>query len=199
MNEVRRRHPFLEKKGFRVVQEELKQRIISKADTIKRYKKRCTRFKENRMFESNERCFYRNLNEEDKDNMGETNKEENPDGEACTKFWSDIWSNPAEHNAEAEWIQEINEQFKNIETQEELNIDHPKMKERIGKTANWKAPGPDGVHGYWIKKRTSLHPRITCQLNTCMKSGIIPQWMTSGRTFLLLKDPTKGPVPSNYQ
>ena len=31
------------------------------------------------------------------------------------------------------------------------------VKIQCGKMPNWKAPGKDGVQGYWLKKFTSLH------------------------------------------
>ena len=86
MNELKRRHQFLEKKGILTVQEELKQRIRAKADTIKRYNKRCNRFKENRLFDTNQRLFYRNLSENAKDKTIGEREEEKPDKAACTKF-----------------------------------------------------------------------------------------------------------------
>ena len=30
---------------------------------------------------------------------------------------------------------------------------------------NWKSPGPDGVHGYWIKNLSNLHNSIALQLD----------------------------------
>ena len=147
MKELKKRHQFLEKKGFITVQEELKQRIRAKADTIRRYNKRCNRFKENRLFDNNQRMFYRNMGEDVKDKKKE-GIEEKPDKDACTKFWSDIWSNAVEHNEQAEWVKDIDHQLEHIAPQEELVIDLPKLKERLRRMSNWTAAGPDGVHGY---------------------------------------------------
>ena len=36
---------------------------------------------------------------------------------------------------------------------------------------NWKAPGKDGVQGYWSKDLTSLHPHIAVQLNQILDGG----------------------------
>ncbi len=64
---------------------------------------------------------------------------------------------------------------------------------------NWKAPGPDGVRGFWFKKFTSIHESLATALNSCVKKGIVPGWMTKGRTVLIQKDPAKGTVASNYR
>ena len=63
---------------------------------------------------------------------------------------------------------------------------------------NWKAPGPDGVHGYWIKMLVSMQERIALHLQSCITRGEVPDWMTTGRNVLLLKDKRKGNEVSNY-
>ena len=198
VSNLKKRYQFFEKKGIKTIQEELKQRITAKADAIRRYTKRCKRFGENRMFDTNERQFYRNLdaNEEDKKKPGTHG---NPDKDECTKFWSNIWNNRVEHNRNATWLKDIETDLNDIERQRDLIITLPMVRERLGKMANWKAAGPDGVHGYWLKHLKSLHIRIADQLNDCITSGQVPEWMTTGKTFLLIKDPAKGPIPSNYR
>ena len=50
---------------------------------------------------------------------------------------------------------------------------------------NWKAPGRDGVRGYWIKKLNSQHGRLVGQLNEILNGDKqLPEWMTYGRTLL---------------
>ena len=44
--------------------------------------------------------------------------------------------------------------------QEFYQIDVKKVKKQLRKVPNWKAPGPDQVHGYWLKNFSSLHERI---------------------------------------
>ena len=65
--------------------------------------------------------------------------------------------------------------------------------------ANWKASGPDLVHGYWLREFTKLHGSISMQLDECMTTGKVPSWMTKGRTCLMLKDKSKGNIVSNYR
>ena len=49
--------------------------------------------------------------------------------------------------------------------------------------ANWKAAGPDGVQGYWIKKLTECHEGKAEQLDSLLGDGReIPGWMTHGKT-----------------
>ena len=73
------------------------------------------------------------------------------------------------------------------------------VRKQMGKIPNWKAAGPDRVQGYWLKNLSSLHDRIACQLNTVVKSGEVPAWMTYGRTVLCIKDRSKGNAVNNFR
>ena len=64
---------------------------------------------------------------------------------------------------------------------------------------NWKAPGSDDVHGYWLKNVRALHQRMAEQLQHCINNHQAPEWMTTGRTSLVQKDKSKGNVASNYR
>ena len=64
---------------------------------------------------------------------------------------------------------------------------------------NWKSPGPDLVHGFWLKNFSSLHERVRLQLKECLDSEFLPSWLTRGRTSMLQKDKSKGNVASNYR
>ena len=64
---------------------------------------------------------------------------------------------------------------------------------------NWKVSGPDCVQGYWFKRFSSLHSRLTEHLQTCIVVGDVPTWMTKGKTTLIQKDPEKGNAANNNQ
>ena len=83
--------------------------------------------------------------------------------------------------------------------QQNIEITPTKMKERIRKIANWKAPGPDGVYGYWIKVLVPIQEEIAFHLQSCITRGEVPDGMTIGRTLLLLKDRSKENEVSNYR
>ena len=42
-------------------------------------------------------------------------------------------------------------------------------------------------------KFTSIHDRLTLEMNTCLQGEHVPEWMTKGKTTLILKDPIKDP------
>ena len=61
-----------------------------------------------------------------------------------------------EHNNEDEWLNEIKQGIGHL-NQENLKINKEDITKQCKKIPNWKAPGLDGVQGYWIKKITSCH------------------------------------------
>ena len=87
-----------------------------------------------------------------------------PNANESINFWSDILDNKVQHKKRAEWLKELRNNQPNI-LQNDIEIKTRMVKQQVKKTPNWKAPGPDGVQGFWIKKLTSLNERIASQLN----------------------------------
>ena len=198
VNDLKRRHPLLQKKGIKVIQEELKQRVTAKAAKIKRFDSRRKQYTHNKIFRNNQRQFYRNI--DSSDNSSTTcHDQQSLNHDDCLQFWKDIWESPVTHNVDADWIKDIKQDLSDVEKQPSINISKPKLVARVKRMSNWTSPGPDGVHNYWLKHLSSLHGRIADQLNVCLHEHNIPHWMTTGNTYLLLKDPAKGTVPSNYR
>ena len=79
----------------------------------------------------------------------------------------------------------------------EIHVDLLKTTLKI--ISNWKAPGHDGIHGFWFKKFTSIHDRLSLEMNRCLQDAHVPEWMTKGKTILIQKDPSKGTTPNNYR
>ena len=55
---------------------------------------------------------------------------------------------------------------------------------RHSRMKNCTAPGPDMIHAYWLKKLTSLHKRLACQMEKLVTEGDHPSWLTQGRLSL---------------
>ena len=45
----------------------------------------------------------------------------------------------------------------------EIHIDL--LKTTLKRISNWKTPSHDGIHGLWFKKFTSIHGRLTLEMN----------------------------------
>lgn len=69
---------------------------------------------------------------------------------------------------------------------------------RLPGMKNWTAP-QDTIHTYWVKMLTLLCERLVAQMNQLLKNGTHPEWLTEGRTFLIMKNHQKGTIPSNYR
>ena len=172
--------------------EETKQRLLAYANRLERYEARCKQFKQNQLFKTNQRQLYEEL-------VGKatTDQQVLPNSKESKKFWSELWDKPVMHNDKTGWLEDL--RAKDVEQQQEFEITPEKIAQQLKGMPNWKAPGPDEVHGFWMKNLKSLHRRLADQLQECMRSGKIPAWMTEGRTVLIVKDESKGSLVSNFR
>ena len=106
---------------------------------------------------------------------------------------------PGNFNENASWLPKVKERFSEFDKQEDIGISVKNVKTAIRKMNNWKAPGPDCIQGYWFKRFSTLHSRLTEHLQTCVVEGNVPTWMTKGRTTSIKKDPEKGNGANNYR
>ena len=74
----------VKKKGINLVIKDLKQRLIAKKTKVKRYEQRISQFRQNRLFQVNQKQVYKDLN-------GEKQGDKIiPNSDDSIKFWSDI-------------------------------------------------------------------------------------------------------------
>ena len=129
--------------------------MLAKSTKVKRYEQRIEIFRQNRIFDIEQKNVYAELNRDVIRSNDVSNVEE------CAKFWSDIWGVRNEHNRETEWLKDLKRERVNDERpQERVSISVEKIRKQCRKVPNWKAPGRDGVQGYWIKNPSSLHKRV---------------------------------------
>ena len=118
---------------------------------------------------------------------GERCDDDQPDAEESKKFWEDVWSESVDHNRDVKCLKDLQSEV-NVIKQENVNITKESLKKILGRMLNWKSPGPDLVHGFWLRNFSSLHGRERSKLKECLNSGFVPSWLTKGRTTLLQKD-----------
>ena len=82
----------MKRKGLKTVIEELKQRMLEKSAKVRRYKQRIEQFRQNRIFDLNQKKIYTKLN------RNEIISNDVPNAEKCTMFLGDIWGVRKEHN-----------------------------------------------------------------------------------------------------
>ena len=172
----------------------LKNKIKAGSTKIRWFVEKKVARRQNTLFKNNQAQLYKELG--GKANGG---TKETPDAAGSLDFWKKIWSAETEHDMGATWMKDVRTRFENVRVQEDVMIGIEDVKAGVGRMANWKAPGPDGVRGFWFKKLPSLLPALTGALQDVVASGRVPAWMVKGRTVLIQKDPAKGKAVSNYR
>ena len=132
------------------------------------------RFRQNRMFQNNQRVCYRALNQE-----GERYNDDQPDAEELKKFWEAIWSESVDHNRDAKWLKDLQSEG-NVTKQEKVNIIMESLKKILGRMPNCNSPSPDFVQRFLLKNFSSLYWRVRSQLKECSDSGSVSSWLTKG-------------------
>ena len=89
-------------KRLNVVVEELKQRITAIAAKVRRYQGRVDSYRQNRLYENNQRQFYGELDQEE-----ERCDDDQPVAEESKQFCENIWSQSADHEKNAKWLQDL--------------------------------------------------------------------------------------------
>ena len=169
--------------------EEIHQKVRAKEGRLKRYRQRVKQYRQNRTFQNNEKKVYQQLG---RDN---NKTHQQPNGKEIERFWTKIWQ-PKQHNEKAEWINHITRELEQHEEGPKAEIHTDLLRTTLKKVSNWKTPGHDGIHGFWFKKFTSIHDRLVLEMNKCLQTAQVPDWMTKGRATLIQKDPKKEPPPT---
>ena len=161
---------------------------------IKHFTEKMLQLRQNTLFQRNKSQVYKELN-------GKTKTDNpSPDATEAKAFWSGIWSQGKVHDREAKWLGEVKEEMKEkVRGMADIVVKIEIVVKKIKGMSNWKAPGPDGVQGYWFQAFDCLHKPIANALQKCIVEGDVPEWMVTGKTALIQKDPAKGREASNYR
>ena len=128
----------------------------------------------------------------------DTKTYQQPDAKETERFWTKIWQ-PKKHKENVEWINNITRELEGFEEGSKTEIHIVLFKATLKGIWNWKTPGHDGIHGFWLKKFTSIHGRLALEINRCLQGAQVPDWMTKGKTTLIQKHPSIGTAPNNYR
>ncbi len=115
-----------------------------------------------------------------------------PNDKDAVEFWSTLWGDSTPHNESACWIGQVATDLQDMPSQECVHISTNMVASAACKLRNWKAPGPDGIHNFWIKHLSTLHNRLASQIQDVI-DGEVPKWFTAGRTVLIMKNREVGP------
>ena len=162
----------------------VKQKIRAGGNKIKRYDKRFQKFKQNQLFRTNHKLFYERWMKTKK--RPET---ELPEPNEAPTFWGKIWWEEVSHHEKASWLEDIKREIRTTETQEVIIITVGDIINAVKNMENCKAAGADLVQDCWFKKLTPINIRWQEYQEDCVCQGNIPEWIFTGRTVLIQKDP----------
>ncbi|XP_063891684.1 uncharacterized protein LOC135117143 [Helicoverpa armigera] len=178
----------------------LKQKLALKVHRLRRYNKAQERKRDNTMFATNEKNFYRNLHKSQIHTTTDINTNTQlPTTEQLESFWAGIWEDQVQHNDKARWITEETTKWNALEEMEFTNISESDINYTTSKLHNWKSPGIDKIHNYWYKKFDSLHKIIAKNFtDIVLGKQNIPDFIATGITYMLPKA-QYSPQPSQYR
>ncbi|CAG5008207.1 unnamed protein product [Parnassius apollo] len=125
--------------------DDLKQRIAAWGKRIWQYTEKSTRFNKNRLFQSDQKRLYKSLDQPMVSGTGPV-----PNQADTVAFWRSLWSEPVNHN-EGPWKVVVASQCAGITPMHPVIITPDDVAEVVCRAPNWKSPGLDGLHHYWLK------------------------------------------------
>ena len=164
------------------IKEELKQRVQVKAQRVRRYVKRNKFYRQNKIFETDTKKFYREIGKSD------INVDEIPSDEQVREYWSNIWGKEKGHNENSAWLNDFENSANNIPEQgwEEIQVDE--IRKALRKSHKWKSPGIDQIPNFWLDALHSAHTKLALNFNRLMADPTVtPKWFCLGTTYLLAK------------
>jgi hypothetical protein len=175
--------------------EAAKQHLTAISHRLQRYEARNEQFRINKLFQRSPKKVFKEFNKQ-KPEIPHTS----PSREEVKEYWEEIWSKSVQHNEKATWINDLSKDLEALPSQPDIIITEDDVKHKLGSMANWKAPGPDKVQIFWLKKLTSLHHKLAHAMNEMLnRPEHIPQWLVNGRTVLIQKTEGQRPNPSEYR
>ena len=126
-------------KDFKVVIEELKQRISVKSENLRRYGAQANQYRQNKLFRCNRKALYQKLVGKERSIQVSLNAEE------TKEFWSKLLDSPVPYREDAEWLKEVELEVENDNIQENVEITKEDVTMELRKMLNWKAPGLEGI------------------------------------------------------
>ncbi|CAG4952900.1 unnamed protein product [Parnassius apollo] len=162
--------------------DDLKQKIAAWGKRIRRYTERSTRFNQNRLFQSDQKRLYKLLERPKLCGAGQ-----GPDQADIIAFWRGLWSEPVNHS-EGPWMEVVASQGASVTPMDPITITPEDVAEVVRRAPNWKSPGLDGLHHYWLKGFVVCHAVLARQFQEALDQKSLPSLFTTGITHLVPKD-----------
>ena len=96
------------------------------------------------------------------------------------QFWNGIWGTPRSHASSTKWLDDLYVKHDALPEQPSVSISADDVTSQVKKMSNWKSPGFDQIHVFWVKKLTSIHHRLSVHFQTLLnKPELLPSWLVS--------------------
>ncbi|CAG5024016.1 unnamed protein product [Parnassius apollo] len=162
--------------------DDLKQKIAAWGKRIRRFSERSRRFNQNRLFQSDQKRLYKSLERPEVCGAGP-----GPDQADTVAFWRGLWSEPVNHS-EGPWMEVVASQSASVTPMDPVTITPEDVAEAVRRAPNWKSPGLDGLHHYWLKGFMVCHSVLARQFQEALNQKSLPSLFTTGITHLVPKD-----------
>ncbi|CAG5058219.1 unnamed protein product [Parnassius apollo] len=162
--------------------DDLKQKIAAWGKRIRRFTERSRRFNQNRLFQSDQKRLYKSLERPEVCGAGP-----GPDQANTVAFRRGLWSEPVNHS-EGPWTEVVASQCASITPMDPVIITPDDVAEAVRRAPNWKSPGLDGLHHYWLKGFMVCHAVLARQFQEALNQKSLPSLFTTGITHLVPKD-----------
>ncbi|CAG4983498.1 unnamed protein product [Parnassius apollo] len=172
--------------------DDLKQKIAAWGKRIRRFTERSRRFNRNRIFQSDQKRLYKSLERPKVCGAGQ-----GPDQADIIAFWRGLWSEPVNHS-EGPWMEVVASRGASVTPMDPITIMPEDVAEAVRRTPNWKSPGLDGLHHYWLKGFIVCHAVLARQFQEALDQKSLPSLFTTGITHLVPKDKNTT-EPSKYR
>ena len=148
-------------RSMAVATKTLHQKITATSRKIARYTARSEGFYQNKLFATDQHKFYEFLSSSNKTVIASVPNDRDV---VKFKFWTILWGNDRPHNESTSWIGQVTTDLQNMSSQGQIHISTSTVSSAARKLNNWRAPGPDGIHNFWIKHFSHLHPCLAEQI-----------------------------------
>ena len=171
------------------IKEELKQKIQLKAQRERQLDKRSKFFRQNKIFQTDAKTFYREIGK------NQVMLKEKAPKDSIENFLKGIWGEKKAYDMSASCIGNMEKGKKKVKEQEWQNITVLEPKAALTKSQKLKSTGINKVTNFWVYVRSLFHATFTRLLNEIMQNPEkAPRCMYKGTTYLLAKrNGTKDP------
>ncbi|CAG4954401.1 unnamed protein product [Parnassius apollo] len=157
--------------------DDLKQKIAAWGKRIRRFSEGSRRFNQNRLFQSDQKRLYKLL-----ERPKVCGASQGPNQADIIALWRGLWSEPINHS-EGPWMEVVASQGASVTPMDPITITPEDVAEAVRWAPNWKSPGLDGLHHYWLKGFVVCHAVLARQFQEAL-----PSLFTTGITHLVPKD-----------